>query len=41
LFDATDTLGTQCFMTGTDPFLFEALGDRAQRFTVREGRLNA
>ncbi len=39
LFAALDGLGTQCFMTGTDPMLFEALGDDAQRVTVREGRL--
>jgi DNA replication and repair protein RecF len=41
LFAALDTLGTQCLMTGTDPMLFDALGDRAQRVTVRDGRLNA
>jgi len=39
LFQALDGLGTQCFLTGTDPLLFEALGDRAQRITVRDGRL--
>lgn len=39
LFSALDSLGTQCFMTGTDPILFSALGDRAERFTVREGRV--
>jgi DNA replication and repair protein RecF len=41
LFDALDALDTQCLMTGTDPMLFESLGDRAQRVAVREGRLNA
>jgi DNA replication and repair protein RecF len=41
LFAALEGLQTQCFMTGTDPMLFEALGDRAQRVTVREGRLDA
>jgi DNA replication and repair protein RecF len=41
LFQALDALGTQCLMTGTDPMLFDALGDRAQRVTVREGRLGA
>ena len=40
LFAALDGLGTQCFLTGTDPMLFEALENRAQRFTVREGRLS-
>lgn len=39
LFLALDGLGTQCFLTGTDPVLFEALEDRAQRFTVHEGRV--
>ena len=41
LFATLDALGTQCLMTGTDPMLFEALGDRAQRVTVRDGRINA
>ena len=40
LFAALDALGTQCLMTGTDPMLFEALGPRAQRVTVRDGRLS-
>lgn len=39
LFRALDALGTQCFMTGTDPLLFEALGGGAQRILVRDGRL--
>jgi DNA replication and repair protein RecF len=39
LFAALDGLGTQCFLTGTDTVLFEALEDRAQRISVREGRL--
>ena len=39
LFQALDRLGTQCFLTGTDPLLFEALADRAQAITVRDGRL--
>ncbi|MDB5587647.1 MAG: recF [Devosia sp.] len=39
LFVALDRLGTQCFLTGTDPLLFEALGPRAQPITVRDGRL--
>jgi DNA replication and repair protein RecF len=39
LFGALDRLGTQCFLTGTDPLLFEALDDRAQTITVRDGRL--
>lgn len=39
LFAALDGLGTQCFMTGTDPILFEALGPRAQVYTVKDGRL--
>ena len=39
LFSALDGLGTQCFLTGTDRMLFEALGDRCQTITVRDGRL--
>ena len=39
LFSALDALGTQCFLTGTDAMLFEALGDRAQLVSVQEGRL--
>lgn len=39
LFAALDGLETQCFLTGTDPVLFEALGERAQRVAVRDGRL--
>ncbi|WP_018699352.1 DNA replication/repair protein RecF [Amorphus coralli] len=39
LFDRLDDLGGQTFMTGTDPILFEAVGDRAQTFSVRDGRL--
>lgn len=39
LFSALDGLGTQCFMSGTDPMLFEALGVRAQRVAVKDGRL--
>ena len=39
LFAALDRLGTQCWMTGTDPMLFSALEDRAQRFSVSAGRL--
>ncbi|MDO8358927.1 MAG: DNA replication/repair protein RecF [Devosia sp.] len=40
LFVALDALQTQCLMTGTDPMLFDALTDRAQRITVRDGRLS-
>jgi DNA replication and repair protein RecF len=40
LFEALDGLGTQCFLTGTDSMLFEALGERAQRVSVRDGRLD-
>ena len=39
LFAALDGLGTQCFLTGTDALLFEALADRAQRLTVKDGRV--
>ena len=40
LFRSLDDLGAQCFMTGTDPILFEALGDRAQQVLVEDGRLS-
>ena len=40
LFSALDGLGTQCFLTGTDRLLFEALGARAQMVTVRDGRVS-
>jgi DNA replication and repair protein RecF len=40
LFTALDGLGTQCIMTGTDPLLFEALGQRAQVYAVKDGRVN-
>lgn len=36
LFDEVCALGAQAWMTGTGPELFEALGDRGQRFEVRE-----
>ncbi|WP_137150328.1 DNA replication/repair protein RecF [Devosia sp. FKR38] len=39
LFAALDGLGTQCFLTGTDRMLFEALGERAQMVTVKDGRV--
>lgn len=37
LFDLIDEAGAQAWMTGTDLHLFEALGDRAQFFTVADG----
>ncbi len=39
LFSALNSLDTQCWMTGTDPMLFEALGDGAQHIGVNAGRL--
>jgi DNA replication and repair protein RecF len=39
LFDELAALRTQAWMTGTDGSLFEALGDRAEFFTVRDGRV--
>ncbi|PRD44189.1 DNA replication/repair protein RecF [Phyllobacterium phragmitis] len=39
LFGIIDDLGGQSFMTGTDRSLFDALGDRAQFFTVSGGTL--
>ena len=41
LFDLIDTIGCQAWMTGTDAPLFEALGDRAQYFTVDDGTVRA
>jgi DNA replication and repair protein RecF len=41
LFGIIDDLGSQAFMTGTDRALFDALGDRAQFFTVSGGTLKA
>jgi DNA replication and repair protein RecF len=40
LFASLDALETQCFMSGTDPILFDALAERAQRVIVRDGRLD-
>ena len=37
LFDLIDTIGCQAWMTGTDAHLFDALGKRAQHFTVIAG----
>jgi DNA replication and repair protein RecF len=39
LFDLIDALGGQAFMTGTDRSMFAALGDRAQFFTVADGKI--
>ena len=39
LFAALNNLGAQCFMTGTDPLLFEALKDKGQYVRVEQGRL--
>jgi DNA replication and repair protein RecF len=36
LYDAICALGTQAFLTGTGPELFDTLGPRAQHFTVSE-----
>lgn len=37
LFDALATLGTQAWMTGTEPEPFAALGERAQHFAMTAG----
>jgi DNA replication and repair protein RecF len=39
LFDLIDALGGQAFMTGTDRSMFAVLGERAQFFTVADGRV--
>jgi DNA replication and repair protein RecF len=36
LFDVLDELGCQAFMTGTDANVFAPLGERAERFAVRD-----
>lgn len=38
LFDELADLGGQAWLTGTEAFLFEAFGDRAQRIHVTDGR---
>lgn len=40
LFDLIDHIGGQAFMTGTDRHLFDALGDRAENFTVTHGTIS-
>lgn len=37
LFDELSALPGQAWLTGTEAFLFEAFGDRAQRIEIREG----
>lgn len=37
LYDELTSLPGQAWLTGTEPFLFEAFGDRAQRVEVRDG----
>ncbi len=39
LFAAIEQLNTQCWMTGTDPALFDALSGQAVHIRVEEGRL--
>ena len=39
LFEEIVALGAQAWLTGTDPELFTALGDRALHFTVEDGRI--
>ncbi|MCF4097033.1 DNA replication/repair protein RecF [Maritalea mediterranea] len=39
LFEILNALGTQCWMTGTDKMLFEALGDEAQFVAVNDAQL--
>jgi DNA replication and repair protein RecF len=40
LFDELLSNAGQAWLTGTDENLFEAFGDRAQRFEVRDGQVN-
>ncbi len=39
LFDSLEALNTQCWMSGTDPMLFAALGKRANYFEISDGRI--
>jgi DNA replication and repair protein RecF len=39
LFDLVDRLNCQCFMTGTDKSMFDAMDTRAQYFNVSDGKL--
>ncbi len=39
LFEEVVTLGAQAWLTGTEPELFAALGDRARHFTVENARI--
>ncbi|MEM8935205.1 MAG: DNA replication/repair protein RecF, partial [Pseudomonadota bacterium] len=39
LFEILDSLGVQCFLTGTDAALFSAWGSNAQHFKAQDGRL--
>jgi DNA replication and repair protein RecF len=39
LYDELAALGGQAWLTGTDRLLFDAFGDRAQRFAVSDGRV--
>lgn len=41
LFDELCDLGGQAWLTGTEAFLFEAFGDRAQRIHVEDGKAQA
>ena len=40
LFDELSSLPGQAWLTGTEAFLFEAFGERAQRFEIRQGESN-
>jgi DNA replication and repair protein RecF len=40
LYQRLDQIGTQCWMTGTDVQLFEALGTGATRIEVAHGNLS-
>ena len=41
LCEALDQRETQCFMTGTDPMVFESLGARDNNVLVSNGQLDA
>ncbi|MDX1738353.1 MAG: DNA replication and repair protein RecF, partial [Alphaproteobacteria bacterium] len=41
LFDTISSLGSQCWLTGTEPNVFDELKGRAQFFHIKDGKLTA
>jgi len=40
LFDAIEALGAQAWLTGADRFVFAAMGERAQHFSLADGQIS-